>query len=166
MYRWEARTDLNRPIRLGRCHGAHTDHHVALKRPCRLAVYRGVVHRNIGAFFNMSYRNTCGEKTFFERERATQRKEDPIVLPVVDYVVWFGADLAVRKYFVLRTVRTNVFVSESGDGDLSRVGLSDYRAGLGVLLAKPSEVSRVGCRHRYDIALHKSVAHTCGGRSP
>jgi hypothetical protein len=43
----------------------------------------------------MTYRNTRRQKTFFKRKRAAERKEDPIVLPVVNYIVWLSDNFAV-----------------------------------------------------------------------
>ena len=102
----------------------------------------------------MAHLESGFDQCLLEGERATEDEGNKIVAPQIHQVVGFSHLDAVAKNAVTRNIGADIEVgTKPGQARVARLAHAQYRAGLGIGLAKAQELFSVIARQDGDIAL-------------
>jgi hypothetical protein len=161
MHVWELSSDLNSLRNIFWLVRSHRNHHVALEDTALLAREISLVHRNIGAFFNVSYTQSTFYECFFKRKGASNQKRDEIILPELCDVVSRLFELSISINLISWQVAPQIAPTgaELRAFHLARpLGHLQQGAGFRILLAELPEIFGILSRHNDEIRLHIAIA--------
>ena len=157
--------DYGASYHLIRGHGAHADHHIAMKYACRSTGNIGQEHRHIASFFNMTHRDTGLKQVVLKGKAAANQEADQIIPPeIADFCV-LSRQLSMFPNAVFRNISGDIGPVRNGmQVPVTCIRHLQQRTGAGIALSEQQKIISQGSWQNHQIGL--GIAGTeSGGRA-